>query len=334
MKWIFILILLVNLAVFGLGYQSELSSPEMVEVVYPVVGNLRLLSEVEPAVDAVAALQDQAPQKPFVEDEVKATPPVEMTKEIELETQEESATEVAEEPPRASIIPSPEEGEAATLAADDPESMVEPEPEPEPEEVVEETTAFGLATDTSTDPTEVPVPIAAVEALASPPDAVGMVCGAYGPFEKGSETRQVADRMYLLGLDSSLRQESYSKTVGYWVMIPPLESQQAAIQTVQELKEMGIEDIRRFFRGNYQHGVSLGAFTHKSNADNRKSSLVAKGYQVVIKPRISERQAFWLDYRDGAGAGTALFEELLEQYPELDNQIYPCSRIVTSSGIN
>ncbi len=43
MKWIFILILLVNLAVFGLGYQSELSSPEMVEVVYPVVGNLRLL---------------------------------------------------------------------------------------------------------------------------------------------------------------------------------------------------------------------------------------------------------------------------------------------------
>ncbi|MEJ1298314.1 MAG: hypothetical protein RPU64_14135 [Candidatus Sedimenticola sp. (ex Thyasira tokunagai)] len=364
MKWLFIMLVLANLAIFGWGIQREIARPETVVVEYPVVGDLRLLSEIDKEVVLPGPIQGEVPQEQASEVNEETETVAVVAKEIPLEGDVAPSTDVTEASPVEVVIEVhaeaeteippeeeslqpvvddileqksvqspvsnlPEESKAVTAVIDNSqESAVEAESE------VAEAKEPELVTAAPFIPPEIVVQVPSSEEEALPPKDVALVCGAYGPFEKGSEARSVADRLHWRGVDSSLRQESYTKTIGYWVMIPPVESQEMAIQTVQELKNLGIKDVRRFFRGEFKNAISLGAFSQQKNADNRRQSLISKGYNVTIKPRYSEKQAYWLDYRDGMGESAELFHQLLEQYPAIDHQIYPCSRIVTSSGIN
>ncbi len=321
MKWLFIMLVLANLAIFGWGVQREIARPEAVVVEYPVVGDLRLLSEIDKEVVLPGPIQGRVSQEQALEVNEEMETVAVVAKEIPLEGDVAPSTDVTEGSPvevvgeiqtetetppeeepyqpvdggileqksvQSPVSNLPEESKAVTAVIDNSqESAVEAESEvaeakePEPELV----TAAPLI------PPEIVVQVPSSEEEALPPKQVALVCGAYGPFEKGSEARSVADRLHWRGVDSSLRQESYTETIGYWVMIPPVESQEMAIQTVQELKKLGIKDVRRFFRGEFKNGISLGAFSRQKNADNRRRSLISKGYNLTIKPRYGEKKA-------------------------------------------
>ncbi|MES9883945.1 MAG: hypothetical protein ABW185_24105 [Sedimenticola sp.] len=353
MKWLFIMLAIVNLIIFGWGFQQERSRPEAIVVEYPVVGNLRLLSEIDKT-PTVAAKSPQLEEIPS-EVSLEINAPIDAAKEILPGDGREDAVEVMAEAPVAVLTEIPTETEVeieeeppASIAIATLEQKLAQASPSTPTEEVEVVTphideakgaergevAEVVAVGASTTELVIEPSLATPEEVTFPPKEAALVCGAYGPFEKGADARSLADQVYRLGMDSSLRQGSYTETIGYWVMIPPLESQEEAIETVQELKALGIKDIRRFFRGEHRNGISLGAYSRQRNADNRRQALISKGYKVIIKPRQSERQAYWLDYRDGKGESAGLFQQLREQYPEIDHQIYPCSRIVTSSGIN
>lgn len=105
MRWLFLLLLLINLGVFLWGYQREMNMAHSIPAPKPGVGNLRLWSEVKPG--RVIA---EAPKV------VQEAPP-----EIEPEVEPAAATEV--EP----VAAAPE----VVVSEPEPEPELEPVPAPE-----------------------------------------------------------------------------------------------------------------------------------------------------------------------------------------------------------
>ncbi|TVT50584.1 MAG: SPOR domain-containing protein [Sedimenticola thiotaurini] len=302
MKWLAILLVLANLLVLGWGLQREAVDRPQKPAVHAGVGNLKLLSEI-----LESSMQTQHPD-PVV-------------------------TEEQRNPDRQnSLIPSTSE------SANNPDDAQTEEPVAE--NAVPEVQAIPVE---QTSEGRIPVDVkeaesaqneqAADKTMAQPGKTINMVCGAFGPFERGAVARELSESLSSQGMDASLRRESMEKPIGYWVIIPPLESQQAAIKKVSELRASGISDIRRFVKGEQKNGISLGVFSSKVNAQVRQQEIAKKGHAAKVIPRLIVVPTYWVDYRaDQERAGRAV-ETLRQRNEAIKNTEYPCSRVVTSGGI-
>lgn len=305
MRWLFALILLLNLVILAWGVQREpdFSTPQ--GVARTGVGNIRLLSEFQVAKgqdDTGNPVQkNQADPEGFaVNSQGRVTPPG--ANDMDDFGYAEDVTGAA--PPVA------------------PEKVVE-DPAPMPPTAVAKT-AEG---DTQGAP-DAPPADQAVEA----PGLVAS-CGAFGPFQRGAIGREVIDLLNGRGFDASLRRDSLDKTVGYWVVIPPLKDRETALAKVARLRESGITDIRRFVKGEQKNGISLGVFSSRENALKRQKAVSAKGHSSRIIPRTITLPIYWVDYRADRGRVEQAEADLAIRYPEMKNERYPCSRVVTPGGI-
>lgn len=183
-----------------------------------------------------------------------------------------------------------------------------------------------LQADAESQPTE-----GSVAPLKSAP--VVTVCGAFGPFERGAEARSLAESLASQGMDTSLRRESMEKPIGYWVMIPPLESREAAIEKVKQLRASGIKDIRRFVKGDQKDAISLGVFSKRSNALSRLQEIAGKGHRAEVVPRLISVPSYWVDYRSDRTRVERAAARVAESHDGIKNEQYPCPRVVTSGGI-
>ncbi|AKH21401.1 SPOR domain-containing protein [Sedimenticola thiotaurini] len=269
MKWLFILLLLTNLAILGWGLQRDPDRAMATTKVSRDIGDLQLLSEVK-----------AEQPNPIVEEKT--------------------------------VDPQPGLAPKQDLAAI-------PAPEKSLDVPVVDSKADAAVSQSSDrkEPTEPPPP----------------VCGAFGPFERGAEARAIAESLVGQGMDASLRRESMEKPIGFWVLIPPLSSQQAAIEKVKQLRASGIEDIRRFVKGDLKDGISLGVFSNKSNAQKRQQEVANKGHRADVVPRLITVPSYWIDYRSDQSGVERAEARLRESEGEIKNEQYPCSRVVTSGGI-
>jgi hypothetical protein len=276
----------------------------------PAIGNLRLLAEVppseadaKPAVPAAAAVDAEEsaaefaaptlPEQEIPPREVQSPPPV----------VEQSAVDQELPPPSTDFqgnVPAVADGEPAAELPDHQEPAAPaasaPPPEPKPEPVV-------------------------------------LVCGAFGPFERGAEARALAESLASQGMDTSLRRDSMEKPTGYWVMIPPLPNRQAAIAKVEQLRASGIDDVRRFVKGDQVNGISLGVFSTQKNAQSRQRAIANKGHRTSVVPRLVTIPAHWVDYRADQARVDKAVARIRESRDALINEQYPCPRVVTSGGI-
>ncbi|WP_428635251.1 SPOR domain-containing protein [Sedimenticola sp.] len=303
MKWLFMLLLLVNLAILGWGLQRDPDIANERPVMRPGIGNLHLLSELK--------TEEGLPvQKPVRNPESSGVDKQAETAATGTEDKPMFVTGSSSEKtmPLASDAPQQREGVAEAPA----DEVIPPEP-PNGDETA--------ALDTSDTPSP---------AEESPPV---LVCGAFGPFERGTEARTLAESLASQGMDTSLRRESMDKPIGYWVMIQPLASQEAAIEKVKQLRASGIEDIRRFVKGDQKNGISLGVFSSKKNAQSRQQEIAAKGHSSSVVPRLITVPSYWVDYRSDQARLERAESSLRERQAALKNTQYPCSRVVTTGGI-
>lgn len=307
MRWLFILLLLVNLLILGWGVQRAPDVPMDLSAMRPGVGNLRLLSE-----------RDQS--RPDIPEAVASAPV--------------PAGGVDDSVVRAGSAPVPE---TETFPAEAAASRPDPAAVPGGEElqVSDEVAEFPLPADVpgipAGDGKMSPADARRLAAPAAP--ASPMVCGAFGPFERSAEARALAESLAGQGMDTSLRRESMEKPVGYWVMIPPLPSQEAAIEKVKQLRASGIEDIRRFVKGDQKNGISLGVFSSSKNARSRQQAIAEKGHSASVVPRMISVPGYWVDYRADQERVDGVVARISKNRGTIKNEQYPCSRVVTSGGI-
>ncbi len=300
------LLLSANMVILGWGVQRNPQATVARPLAKkPAIGNLRLLSEVPPseadakpampAVDAEESVAEfAAPTPPELE-----VPPRE--EQSQLRPVERPAVDQELPPPSTDFqdnVPEVADSEPAAELPDDQEPAAPAAPEPPPE-----------------------------------PKPVVLVCGAFGPFERGAEARALAESLASQGMETSLRRDSMEKPTGYWVMIPPLPNRQAAIEKVEQLRASGIEDVRRFVKGDQVNGISLGVFSTHKNAQNRQRAIADKGHRTSVVPRLVTVPAHWVDYRADQARVAKTVARIRESRDAVINEQYPCPRVVTSGGI-
>ncbi|MES9938451.1 MAG: hypothetical protein ABW153_18555, partial [Sedimenticola sp.] len=130
MKWLFLMVLLVNIAIFAWGYQREAGMEEASRVVVPAgVGNIRLLSErapgeitseVEAGKATLVVEEDGQPEVPPGSDDEEVAALPEPSAVAEVETALDS---VEEAPVEAEIVAAVDASDATEPVAQEPKSL-------------------------------------------------------------------------------------------------------------------------------------------------------------------------------------------------------------------
>lgn len=306
MRWLFFLLLVINLGILAWSIQQErISSARKVKLA-PEVGDLRLLSESEIA--APASPEPSVVSTPTETD--AATPQLAETDKAvavgSIEEQSDTAVASIQEP---QPVLETSDDEPASLSTDEP-GQPEPQQQAEvSEEQVEEEAVESVSEVTPPEPVE--------------------SCGVIGPVDDEALARRISRALERRGVQASLRRETIQKTVGFWVIIPPYESRQKAIAEVKRLNKEGITDVRRFYRGDLRNGISLGMFSRQRNAERHRREIAAKGFSPKVLPRTRGAEMSLIDYRVRGVNGEQDVTEAIAKYPDLEHQAQSCPQKTT-----
>jgi hypothetical protein len=124
----------------------------------------------------------------------------------------------------------------------------------------------------------------------------GMQCRTIGVFEKRSQAELLSVQLLALGLKPEITSETRNEQAGYWVLIPPQNNREAAIDVTKRLEEAGVADLWRFTSGNLAHAISLGLFRDLERAQARKEQITELGFVAEVRPRYRQQTQYWLNY--------------------------------------
>jgi len=269
MRWLFLLLLVINLGVFLWGYQRDMNMARELPAPKPGVGNLRLWSEAQPPLIA--------------------------------ETESEAA-----EPVAPASVPVAEDAEP------EPEVVTEEEPLAEEPEVVE------------AEPEMVEV------AVLKPEEEIEsggeIACFRLGFLELHDVAAVISEQLADAGIEAPIQDELVQIEAGYWVITPPLPTNDEARQKVRDLKAAGIRDVWRFTGGEKKNAISLGLFSRRVNADRAKQRAEDRGFSSEVQARFRDKQRYWLEF--SSTKKLPLPDDLLQQweddYPELELTSQDC----------
>ncbi|MEW8014314.1 MAG: SPOR domain-containing protein [Candidatus Sedimenticola endophacoides] len=324
MRWLFLLLVLVNLAIYLWGGQIQAPTEQSAVVIEPAVGELRLLSEAgdvahSPARSTEVAAVAVEPQAPA---NLPAAPP------------DETHTDqvMPEKSPTAAVTPEPagKEGTQREVVPAQAEALPHADLE---QTAVAETAARGGADfvvpapapgePTSTPNAETLAPAAPVAQAEQP------YCGTLGPVETRTQAQSLSVELIADGMDATVRQRGVQRTTGYWVMLPPFASREAAIARFDSIKATGINDMKRFVQGRYRNGISFGLFSQQENALNRQRALKARGIDVVLVSRSVEADEYYVDFEAVGATFAQVQEKLNKRYPQRKITEQACPHIVS-----
>ncbi len=122
-------------------------------------------------------------------------------------------------------------------------------------------------------------------------------CRTLGPFSTRDEAEAFARQMAEMHLAASQRKTVQSDLSGYWVLMPPRETDEEASDMLMALNRRGFDDAWLFQNGELARAISLGLYSRVSNAKRRAEQVRAAGFDVWVKPQQRDLVAYWLDYR-------------------------------------
>ena len=260
MKWLFLLLLIINIGIFSWGYQQEqlVSSPPI--TAGADIGEMRLIGERQEKSDQTATEATPAP------------------------IQEESAPEVEQAATGKTQSAGSDTPAEAAEGVTTPEKTEEATASPEEQQI-----------STSDTPTQADRP----ETGASPSDPEAEMtsrCGAIGPILDRQKAQEVLDDLKKLQFAPKLEESSEKQQIGYWVVIPHLEDGDKAQAMIEKLAQAGVRDIWHFRGGELENVISLGVFSQKENAENFSREVLAKGFKTEMQPRFLNKKRYMVKF--------------------------------------
>ena len=281
MKWLFFIVLAVNIAIYVWGQQRETGTSAALDPRFRNIGEIILLTQedLENPPIALSSISDNAG-----ESEAIAEPQSGAEENLSIPSPEAvAATE-----------PTPE----AALSVGKEAEVVENSPSEEAHDETPETEIPSLAA-ASEEMEKVPLvqaeEVATAEAEITVPQAT--FCWTLGPMTQKPGALNLLGVVAKQALSAELREEPEKNITGYWVLLPPYESASAANEVVKQLKSRDVIDVQRFYKGEYQNGVSLGIYNRRFNAEKRREQIEAKGFSAEVVPRYNEVPRYWIDFR-------------------------------------
>jgi hypothetical protein len=366
MKWLFSLLVLANIALLIWGVLRERVVPDVSMQESASIGEMRLLSEsrgteVQPPVEGMASETTEAPEKEELPLASQESEPAQME-----QAGNDTLGEAAVDPVQAVEQPETEVGEGSVesrqtaqvenLPADEPmevttatetqerledpgvdqlpvastESEPASESETSPEAIASEVSAQeGQSPDSPESAAEVEEDIVEPVPTEEVPVEEVQYCGTVGPLEEEKDANSLLETLAEREMAAVIRKESVQKASGFWVIIPPFATVQEARVEENRLASASVKDYRRFYRGEFKNGISLGIYSRRRNADIRKAAIEAKGFSPEVVPRTRRITEFWLDYKATPANKADNQDWLAENYPKLGFKDQSCSLIAT-----
>ncbi|MCP3671391.1 MAG: hypothetical protein GY814_13350 [Gammaproteobacteria bacterium] len=320
MKWLFLLLLIINLGILGWGYQHEQMRQNVHIVAGSDVGDMRLLneprqvseseaqvpmSELEPEIAAQET--DSDIEAAVVTTTAESSEKAEMTTEIAAET--ESAPQ--QQKKNQTKTEAETEGLASTeqvvdMVIDTEEQTVSLDSGTE--KPVEPQTGNGPVVDiemdpkeqTTTDDTETEEPVqersvAGGSQIQVKPEITSM-CGSIGPLKYRKKAKEIVQELIRSKLKAKLERSVEKKEIGFWVVIPPLTDGSRAQAKINELARAGLKDIWHFRGGGLKNAISLGMFSKKKNAENYSREVLKKGFKTKIQPKYLNKTSYTVKF--------------------------------------
>ena len=156
-------------------------------------------------------------------------------------------------------------------------------------------------------------------------------CGVLGVIDD----RQVAQEAKKLLTDDGVKssiQETHGKIeIGFWVVIPPLESSAAAQDMIVQLADAGITDVWHFRSGELNNAISLGMFFQQENAEKLRREIEQKGFNAELRSRFLNKRRYSIHFkiREKAAAVNRIWNRLKRRYPDINLDERPCGEIAT-----
>jgi hypothetical protein len=128
---------------------------------------------------------------------------------------------------------------------------------------------------------------------ARPPGAVmPPSCRGLGPFLSESELKAFEKRLNKLGVTPRQHTRYVQEQVGYSVVLPAMEYEEA-LQIKRRLEQ---EDITANIIG-MDNVISLGTFRDKSQAEKKLASFGSLGLDPHLEPSYAKRSTYWLVFQ-------------------------------------
>jgi hypothetical protein len=128
-------------------------------------------------------------------------------------------------------------------------------------------------------------------------------CYSLGPFDAKPPAEAMVATFAKQNVDAKVREIQQTQVTGYWIYLPPYPSTAAATAANRKLGAKGLHDYYVVASPPNANAVSLGLFRERSGAERRMARVRKMGFQPKMQVRTSDKQFYWLDYRDpGNGA--------------------------------
>ena len=153
-------------------------------------------------------------------------------------------------------------------------------------------------------------------------NAEQLVCRQLGPFYQRSQAVKVAGGLAPYRIAAKIKKTTTAKIVGYWAILPAPASREEANALVDELRDKGFRDVRRFLTGEMENAISLGLFSSEINALKRTRAFEQQGYIPIVKAKKDETLLYWLEFEQAAGFNLPM-QQIQEAYPEVKIKACP-----------
>ena len=166
--------------------------------------------------------------------------------------------------------------------------------------------------------------LSTTEVVPHPP---AIACYSVGPF---SLVNDISSTAKIFEGDNTIatqqRAAAERNQIGYWVYIPPQESLQAARMVLRDLQDKEVRDALIIAEGTKANAISAGIYNVEENAQERRDSIIALGYQAELEPLYRTQPQYWLDVElmESQAIPAKLWQKVSRRFPNITQTPRPC----------
>jgi len=336
MKWLFLLLLIINTGIFVWGYRHDQIAQQPSIEAGADLGEMRLISELaeeEKQEKQESAQAESKPdetiviakaEQPAVEHMSASEDKGDLTETVEVKiVKETQAVEKA-----AVKVVKAEKPKPAIVAKADKSKKVNKESEAGKEKAKQEQVASR-----DKQPKKPSLDKKPKESKKSDKRLVVRRCGTIGPLKDRKVAKGVVDDLKKSQLKAKLERHIEKEQIGYWVVIPPMEdgSQAKAQAKIDELAQVGLKDIWHFRGGGMKNSISLGMFIKKENAENFSEEVLKKGFKTEMRPRYLNRTKYFVKFtiEKSKNVTKNMWQDVEKKYSKMPFKEQSCESIAT-----
>ena len=151
-------------------------------------------------------------------------------------------------------------------------------------------------------------------------------CNAIGPLKNDIEADLIIKALGNRNARITPAQQ-FETAIDSYLVASPLEATTAGTAAIQEqIKRHGVAGTEVIAAGEFKGQLSFGSYTDKSLAERRRLDLQHLGFDVDLKPRLSQQLRIWLHVEAAERdlSDVRLLQAVAQIHPQTDLTVAPC----------